>query len=306
MITFYLKTIKEPTLKTIPEFQVGAWVYVENPDKQEIERLAKDLSLDATLLADATDPFEAPRLEVESPNTYVFTRVPVHGAQETSTTPLMVVIGETFLLTVTMTPLPFLNKFFDDKIAFHTTQKTKLFLQLFLYLARSYETFLTSINKEVRGASVRLTNVSNEDIVRFVHFESTMNDFLAALVPTNTILQSLLAGKALHLYDEDENLVEDLMLQNKQSIELAKATSQTIANIRSAYSTIVTNKLNDVIRLLTALTIIFTVPTTIASFFGMNVRLPLAEGPHAFWIIGGFAVVISATLAAIFARNRWL
>jgi len=306
MITYYLKTIKEPVLKTVPEFQIGAWIYVESPTEKEIGGLAAQFSLNSALLTDAIDPFEAPRLEVEDKITYVYTRVPFSGKEETRTVPLLVAVGETFLLTVASNPLPFLNRFFDEKIAFHTTQKTKLFLQLFLYLARSYESFLTSINKEVRSASVNLEQVAEKDILRFVRFESTLNDFLAALVPTNTILQSLLGGKALHLYDEDEDLVEDLMLQNKQSIELAKATSQTIGNIRNTYSTIVTNNLNDVIRLLTALTIIFTIPTTIASFFGMNIRLPLENSPYAFWIIGGFAIIISLTLAVIFVRNRWL
>jgi magnesium transporter len=153
---------------------------------------------------------------------------------------------------------------------------------------------------------IQFQNITNEDIVRFVTFENALNDFLAALVPTSNILKDLLSGKHLKLHEKDGELVEDLFLANGQLIEICRSTLKNIFNIRNAYSTIMTNDLNRVIKLLTALTIILSVPTIIASIYGMNVVLPLAENNQAFWLIGGGTIISVFVLFLLFKKNRWL
>src|SRR4030042_71073 len=152
-----------------------------------------------------------------------------------------------------------------------------------------------------------MEKIGNKDIVQFVNFEGVINDFLAALVPTNTILNNLLNSTAsrrlLELYEEDKDLIEDLFLSNNQLIELCKANLKTIVNIREADSTIMTNNLNRVIKFFTALTIILTVPMIASSFYGMNINLPFAEHPMAFWGILITTLVVSFILLAIFFRK---
>ncbi len=306
MITFYHRTVKEPELRELGGFQVGAWIDVEKPTDVELDRLSQEFNLERSLLGDAIDPYEVPRVEVEGKITYVFTRVPKNDGEETSTTPLLVALGPDFVLTITREHIPFLKAFRTGGKSFYTTQKIKLFLQLFFQIMHTYNSFLVGINKRVRAVSVNVERVQNREIMQFVRFESTVNDFLAALVPTNALLQNLLSGKYFRLYEEDEDLVEDLQLANVQLIELGKTTLTTIVNIRDAYSTIMTNNLNRVIKLLTALTIVFTIPTMIASFYGMNVPLPFSDSPSAFWLIIGFVALISVAILGLFARNRWL
>lgn len=305
MITIYYKTLKEQELQTLEKFKTGSWVAVENPSEGELDFLAKNLSLDRDLLGDAVDPHEVPRVERESGVTYVFTRVPIQEEMQT-TTPLMIAVGKTFVLTISHLPLPFLTKFQEGGVEFYTTQKTKLFLQIFSEINTTYFTFINNIARQVRGVTVRLENIGNKEIKQFVMFEGSLNDFLAALAPTNTLLNNLLSGRFLQLYEQDHELMEDLTLSNRQLIELCQSNMRSIGNVREGYSTIMSNNLNRVIKILTALTIVLTVPTIIASFFGMNVRLPLADSPDAFLVVLGATILVSVVVLALFLKNRWL
>ena len=216
------------------------------------------------------------------------------------------VITSSCLVTVSQRELPFKVVDISEKFDFTTTQKTKLFLQLLTEINSIYNQAINSINRKVRSYGIHLGRVTNEDIVQFVYFETILNDFLSNLIPMNQALGNLLSGKTMRLYDEDKDLIEDLVLASGQQIESARVNLKTIVNIRQAYTTIVTNNLNRVIRLLTALTIILTVPMIVASFYGMNVMLPGAGSPGAFfWIMGGTGLVM-VVLLAIFIKNRWL
>ena len=181
------------------------------------------------------------------------------------------VITSSCLVTVSQRELPFKVVDISEKFDFTTTQKTKLFLQLLTEINSIYNQAINSINRKVRSYGIHLGRVTNEDIVQFVYFETILNDFPSNLIPMNQALGNLLSGKTMRLYDEDKDLIEDLVLASGQQIESARVNLKTIVNIRQAYTTIVTNNLNRVIRLLTALTIILTVPMIVASFYGMNV-----------------------------------
>ena len=306
MITIYYKTLKEQELQTLEKFKTGSWVAVENPTEEELDFLAQNLTLNRDLLADAVDPHEVPRVEREGGVTYVYTRVPFQEEVEATTAPLMIAVGKNFVLTISHRSLPFFTKFQEGRVEFYTTQKTKLFLQIFSEINTTYSFFINNIAKNVRGVTVRLEDIVNKEIKQFVMFEGALNDFLAALVPTNTLLNNLLSGKFLQLYEQDHELVEDLMLSNRQLIELCQSNMRSIGTVREGYSTIMSNNLNRVIKILTALTIVLTVPAIIASFYGMNVRLPLADSPDAFLVVLGVTILVSVAVLALFLKNRWL
>lgn len=306
MIKIYQKTIRDREVKAIDSFKVGSWINVHNPTEEEIKALAVEHSLEESLLKDALDPYEVPRIEIEKKAAYVFTRVPYGEETRISTAPLLIVIGENFVLTLSDKSLPFLEEFLTGKVDFSTTQKTKLFLQIFSQIVSTYNNSLTQISRRVRGVGIRLEEIKNKDIAQLVALEGVLNDFLAALVPTNTILTNLLSGKFFTLYEEDKDLIEDFSLSIGQLVETCKSNLKTMVNIREAYSTIVTNNLNRIIRLLTALTVIIAIPTMVFSLFGMNVALPGAHSPHAlFWILIGTGF-ITILLLATFIKNRWL
>jgi magnesium transporter len=306
MVNIYYKSVKDNRLDISDKFRPGSWIYVENPTDDEIKSLRKKLNLKSGLVKDALDPNEVPRMEVDKKIIYIFTRAPYSDGGKIFTVPVLLMVGDDFVVTVARKSLPFLQKFTNGRVNFYTTQKTKLFLQLFAEINSSFNEQLTNINRRVRAMTSNLEKITNEDIIQFVNLEGYLNDFIAALNPTNSILNNILSGKFLKLYEEDKDLTEDLLLANGQFIESSNAILKNIVNTREAYSTIITNNLNRVIKILTALTIILTIPTVISSIYGMNVALPFADSPFAFFLVVGTAFVISAVLLFIFIKNNWL
>jgi magnesium transporter len=307
MIKIYQKTIKDRDFRELNDFGVGSWVLVENPTDEEFKKITEELGLEESLLRDAVDPSEVPRLEVEeNGDVYFFSQIPYGEGNEISTAPVLMVIADTCLVTVSQRELPFKVADISKKFDLATTQKAKLFLQLLTEINSIYSRAINGINREVRSRGIYLGKVTNKDVAQFVYFETILNDFLSNLVPMNQALGNLLSGRAMRLYDEDKDLIEDLVLASGQQMESARANLKTIVNIRQAYMTIATNDLNRVIRLLTALTVVLTIPMIVTSFYGMNVMLPGASSPEvALWIAGGTGLVM-IVLLAIFIKNRWL
>lgn len=306
MIAIYHKSIKDARLKKVERFSPGSWMFVENPSEGEIHSLADTFGLDDGLLRDAVDPYEVPRMEVDQGVIYVYTRVPYQEGDTVTTTPILVVLGGDFFMTVSAIPQPLLNRIVERHDDLYTTHKTAMLIRVFSEIVAAYNTVLTDIRKRVRGASSSIENISNKEIIQLVVFENVMNDFLSALIPTNTIISNLLSGKFFELHEEDHELVEDLFLGTGQLIELSKSTLKSVVNIREAYSTIMTNNLNRVIRVLTALTIVLTIPMIISSFFGMNVPVPFADSPYGFAAIFLVSIMISSFFVYILNRNKWL
>jgi magnesium transporter len=307
MITYYQKTITSRKLKTLNEFKIGSWVYIERPTPEEFRILIDELKLDEGLLKDAIDPFEVPRVEVTDGVTYIFTRIPYEDSTngEIRTAPVLIGVAEGFVFTISEIKLPFFDRFIDGYVHIHTTQKVRFMLQLLEEGHNAYSRFITLVNREVRRLSGGLSgSIDNEDIVRFVHLETILNDLLDALVPTGTALQKLLSGKFMSLRDEDKEFAEDVYLANGQLIELCRTNLRALMNIRSAYSSIMTNNLNRVIKLLTGFTIILTVPVIVVSAYGMNVPLPFQDGQHAFSLIVLFTAFVTATTLYVFKKKK--
>ena len=309
MIRILYRNLRSKEVQEPKSFQKGSWLHAESLTDRDRNFLTSKLHLDEGLLRDAEDQNEVPRMEVEDGITYIYTRFPYGDDGQIQTAPVLFAFDDSFVLTLSAQPFPALDRFLSGKIEFTTTQRTKLLLQIFTQINSSYVTNLNAINRKVRavGSQLGAESISNRDIVQLVKYENVLNDFLGSLIPTNNILQTLISGKsALPLYDDDKDLIEDLLLSNGQLIEMIKSNLRTIVNIRESYSTIMTNNLNQVVKILTALTIVITIPTMISSLYGMNVPLPFQTHPLAFLVIMIAIVVLSAATIYIFIKKRWL
>lgn len=215
-------------------------------------------------------------------------------------------MGESFVLTIALREVPQFEVFVTGKININTTQKAKLFIQFMDVLTKSYERELTRLRRAVHKDRNKLRKIGPQDIERLVNYENELNNMIAAVVPTNTWLNQVTSGNYMQLYNEDIELMEDLMIANSQLVDSARQVLMTIQNIRSATEAIMTSALNNSIRTLTVLTILLTIPTIISSLYGMNVELPLFSNPFAFWIILAVIFLLVTTTIAIFKRNEWL
>jgi magnesium transporter len=305
MIKIYYKSLKEKEVILIDNFKTGSFVYLQSPTDEELKLVSSELDFDLDALQDALDIYEVPRLETENNKIYFYARVPHEIEKSINTLTFLIAINDKFILTIAPSEIYFLEELIL-KENLNTTQREKCFFRIFSYINIIYNRVLIKINKKIRKFTVNIIKITNRDINQFVYFETVLNDFLFALVPMQTGLNQLLQNKILKFYDEDRELIENLILATNQLIELAKSNLKNIVNIREAYSTLLSNDLNQVIKIFTALTVIINIPVIIASFYGMNVDLPLANKPDIFYWLIFLNLIIVGFLIILFVRKKWL
>jgi magnesium transporter len=306
MIAKYFRSVKESGLQKVDDVRPGTWVHASQPTDAELDTLAKELELERDLLKDAVDFYEVPRFESEEGVAYFFTRFPQQAEQDMATVPILLAVTPTAVVSVSRTNPTFMHTYIEGKTPLVTTQRTKLFLVFVGAINTAYQNKLIAIRREVQRGKVNLRKIRDQDIIRLVGLEGTLNEFINALTASNAALRTILSGTHLQLYEEDRDIVEDIQLENQQLLESAKTSLKTIQNVRNAYSVITTNNLNQVIKLLTSITVILTIPTIIGSLYGMNVPLPFSESPHVFSILAGIILATMLGVWYIFSRREWL
>jgi len=307
MITRYFKTVQDTELKVVDEFRNGVWTHVVDPSDEEVAMLVTEYGLDEAIVEDARDFFEVPRMERSQGATYFFTRYPYDETDEDiDTAPLLIVMGESYVLTIALREVPQFAQFISGKQTINTTQKAKFFIQIMDALTNSFESELVMLRKAVHRDRIKLRGIGPREIERLVNFENELNNMVAAVVPTNAWLNQVTSGNYMQLFNEDIELMEDLMIANSQLVDSARQVLKTIQNVRNASESIMTSKLNATIQTLTILTIILTVPTIVASLYGMNVPLPLADSANAFWYVLGLIAFVVMSAIFLFKRNEWL
>lgn len=309
MISYYYKNIRSKKLAIVPDYQPGTWVCVESPTLEEITHLTNKFQLDSGHMNDILDSDEMPRLEKEGDLIYLFVRYAyTNEEKELTTAPLLFVVGKDILITIASHNLPRLQHFTSEKIDFSTTQRTKLLLQIMDQVVDQYEAYINNISRQIKMIRSRLRShdVANQDFIDFVLIEDELNDFLSALLPTTAILRRLMLGRHIPLFADDEDLVEDLLLNNEQSIEGCRSNVKSIVNIREAYATITTNNLNRTMKILTAATMLIALPNVFFGMYGMNIDLPFQQEVWAYAFVIGLTVVATLLVIALARARRIL
>lgn len=295
MISYYYKDVRTADLAVLPKHRAGAWVCVEHPTNNEIDELVEKFSLDPGHVSDALDAEEMPRLEREGDTLYIFLRYAyVEDDLDLSTAPLLIIISPKALITIAMYSTPRLQHFTSGKVSFSTTQKTKLLLQILSQIVDQYDVYINNISKRIKAIRTRLRTheVVNQDFIDFVTIEDELNEFLSGLQPMSAMLHRLLVSKHMPLYEQDEDIVEDLTLAAEQSIEACNSHIKSIASIRDAHATIASNNLNRTMKILTSATVLITLPNVIFGMYGMNVPLPYQMQWWAYPVIMSFTIIL--------------
>jgi magnesium transporter len=308
MIHYYYASLKVETIQKLSKFKKGCWVDASLVTDKEKEVLNKELKIDDGLLNDALDIHEVPRFETgRDGQFYFFARTPVENINqdELPTSPILIVIDQDSVLTISRKNLnrlwnPLLK---DTSVA--TTQKTKLFILMVNQITSSYRNNVNLIGKKVRMASSSIHHVSQKKISELIEFERELDDYLDSLNPMNEALESMLNGRSIKLYEEDREILEDLSLSFEQLIMRCKSMIRSITNIRDNYRIILDSRLNDTIKTLTVITVALTIPTMLAGIYGMNLRLPGdVNNPYYFWFIVILSLASSLALGLYFSKKK--
>ena len=307
MIEVYYRSLKDKKVRQITKVKPGAWINLAAQDSRMIQTASKRFSLNASLVKDGTDLYEAPRVERDGEDTYIYVRYCSPDNEITSTEPLLLIVRPETLVTVSRKPVPALEAVRTHESTI-TTQKVKLSLQILANINTGYHTYIHSVTKKIFETRTSLGNrkmIHDNDILSLIDIEEDLNEFLATLQPYEILLQALLSGRYFDMYDDDRELIEDLQLSTNELIELSKSRLKTMQNIRAAYTTIATNNLNRIFRLLTSIGIFLMIPTLISGLYGMNVDLPLAQHAYIFSLILVACLVSVIVVVFVFKKKGW-
>jgi magnesium transporter len=307
MVKYFYKSLRSISVSEVADFQRGSLVYAETPTPDEQEQLVKKFKLEPGYLEDALDEDEMPRTEKEGGHSYIFVRFAYKkSGGEVDTAPLLIIFGGEFVIIITRTPLPALAWLQSGRINFATTQRAKLVLLLLQHISEQYDLYIGQSSRKIKGIRSRLRNqgITNQDFIDFATIEDELNEFLGSLQPTNATLRRLLVARHMPLFDEDQDIVEDILLNNEQSIEASRSNLQSIENIRDAYSAISANNLNRTLTILTVATIVISLPSFAMGIYSMNIRLPYQQNHWVFWIIMGFNAVLMVSVVYIARKKR--
>lgn len=306
MIKYYYKSLRSQSVQELDDYKRGAWIYVEAPTTDEVAYLADRFHLTPGHIEDGLDEDEMPRLEKEGDQSYIFVRYAYTGPDgELATVPLLFIFSEDILMTVSLARVPCIDKFIQGRIEFATTQRAKLVLQILHQIVEQYDNYINATSKQIKLIRSRLRGheISNQDFIDFVLIEDELNEFLASLQPTNATLRRLMRGRYIPLFEEDQDIIEDLLLNNEQSIEACNSNIKSIVNIREAYSSISSNNLNRAMKLLTAATVLITLPNVLYSMYGMNIKLPFQHEAFAYPLIFGVSLIVVLVVFVV-ARSK--
>ena len=302
MLKIYNTDIETNNFEEIKEFKKGSWISLTNPSEVEIKKVCESINIQEDFIRDALDFEEKARIhEEEDDNTILFVvDVPIIEKTEENqmytTMPLgMIVVRDDFFITVSLRKNKVIEDFEKRKIKNFQTYKKSRFIFQILYLNSSYYlTHLKQINKETEIAEYILKNsMKNKELLKLLNLEKSLVYFRTSLKSNELVMERTMKGKIIKLYEEDEDILEDAIIENRQAIEMAKIYSDILNGTMDAYASIISNNLNRVMKTLTSITIVLAVPTMISSFWGMNVPVPFQYNKFGFLIMITLAIVIT-------------
>lgn len=304
MIEYY-KTVNK-RIKQVEELSEDVWVNIVNPSIAELEYVYNKTAIDINALSTSLDREERSRLETEDNYTMVLIDVPVDESEVDSemysTIPLAIFILDKNIITISCSSVAILSKFKNGAIRdFSTSKRSRFLFQILQQNAFLYLKYLRHIDRTTTKIEKNIYNsVKNKELIQILNLEKSLIYFSTSLKSNDLVLTKIMRTKSIPKYEDDEDLLEDVIMDNKQALEMATIYGDILSRIMDAFSSIISNNQNRVMSILTTLTIIMSVFTIISGFFGMNVPgIPLNNNSNAFVIILIVSVVISAVLGIL-------
>ena len=293
MIKIYNTDIEKNETFEQKEIKKGCWINMVSPSEKEINEVCKKTNISDEFIKYALDYEEKARIDNDDDGTILFIiDVPIQEKDNDSemftTMPVgLIVVRDDYFITVSLKKnkiISGLERNVNKKIT--TYKKSRFIFQFFYENASVFLKYLKQINRETEVAESILKKTSqNSELLKLLNLEKSLVYFTTSLKSNEVVMEKTLRGKIIKLYDEDEDLLEDAIIENKQAIEMSKIYSDILNGTMDAYASIISNNLNVVMKILTSITIILAIPTLIASLWGMNVPVPWQNNPWGFVIL---------------------
>ncbi len=293
------KTVENKLTEIAKINEKGGWVNLVNPTDAEIEWVHQGTGVVLDFLKAPLDDEERPRIEMEGGNLLIIINMPTieseRGRIRYDTIPFGMVVTDTNLITVCLEDNILIDDFINGRIkTWYTYKKTRFILQILYRTAALYLKYLKEIDGKTNDIERELhRSMKNEELIKLLDLEKSLVYFNTSLKANEIVMEKLLKSSFLKMYPEDQDLLEDVITENQQAIDMAEIYSSILSGMMDAFASIISNNLNIVMKFLTSVTIILSLPTMVASFYGMNVALPLQEQSYAFL----FTIMLSFALS---------
>ena len=295
------------------ELSSGAWVNMINPTVTEGEEIAKELGIDLHYLLAALDEEESSRVELEDGYTLILVDIPAteirHEKEAYNTIPLGIILTQDVIITVCTEETPVLQAFVNGRVKeFSTKKKLRFVYQILFRISTQYQYCLRIIDKKRTEIEERIDyNTENVDLIDLHALESTLVYFATSLRANGAVLDRLTRYKRLEQYPEDKDLLGDVIVENRQAIEMTSIYRDIINGTRELMSSVLDNRLNNVMKALTSVTLVMGIPTLISGLYGMNVNtqwMPLSNAPYGFGIICAMVAIICIVMLFILKKKK--
>ncbi|MED1784134.1 magnesium transporter CorA family protein [Brevibacillus fortis] len=310
MLKIY-KTDVTGKIRELDQFEKGCWIHLTNPAEQEKQKLVSDLNIDLDFLQDALDDEEIGRIDKDGNRVILFVEIPIstkEGMKDIYTTvPLGIMVMEDYFLTVCLEETAVMNELVQGKVKnFHTHMRSRFVLQILSSTSFYYLQYLKRINKQMETLEKSLRqSMKNNELLTLLELQKSLVYFSTSLETNSLLISRLWSGSYLKMYDDDKELLEEVRIETKQAIKMTEIYTAILGSIMNGFGSIISNNLNQVVKLLTSITIVITLPMVIGTYYGMNVALPLQDHPQAFNIIMITSATITTVTALLFWRKKY-
>ena len=287
--------------------QDGCWINLTYPTEDELNTVSEALNVDPGFLRAALDEEETSRIDTEDGQTLIIIDVPAVEKDDAvvySTIPLGIIVTEKHIITVCLKESSIVKDFQDGLVKNAETQKrTRFILYMLLQVAKRFLHYLKQIDKIYNYMERHLyKSQRNKELIQLLDLEKSLVYFNTSLKANEVTLEKILRGRIITLYEEDHDLLEDVLIEVRQAIEMANIYSSIISGMMDAFASVISNNLNVIMKVLTSITVLLTVPNIIFGFYGMNITagLPLDQ----FWWIPLILAVVTLSVVAIILKRH--
>lgn len=296
-------------------FEEGGWIKAVAPSYEESVYLANTFDIDVADVRAAMDDEESSRVDVSNDYTFIVVDIPAvekrHDQDNYTTIPLGMIIRENVIITVCAEDTPVLDFFVKNNVKEFSTKKQMRFVyQILNKTCMVYQNNLRVIDKRRTEIEERTSDATEDkDLIALHELESTLVYFATSLRANGAIIERLTRYGKIKQYPEDKEILEDVIVENKQAIEMTGIYRDILNGTRELMSSIMDNRLNRVMKYLAAITIVMSVPNIISGVYGMNVAqewMPLSSAAYGFEIICGVIVLVCAITMVILRKIKML
>ncbi len=310
MLNIYKMSPQSRELKQSEAMEKGCWINLENPSDKELEEVSRTTGVSEDMLKAALDEEERARIETEDGNTLIIVDIPIIDESADwyvySTLPLGIITNENFFITVCLRETTVLGDFMKGRVRnFDANKRTRFIYQILYVNAVKYLHCLKQIDKtSMRVQQTLHRSMKNKELIQLLDLEKALVYFSTSLNSNQIVIDRLRVMSAVKHYEEDDDILDDVIVENKQAIEMATIYRDIMSGTMDAFASVISNNQNIVMKFLAAITIILTIPTIVASLWGMNVGVPFGDTLWGFWAVVGIILVITVPVLIVMIKKK--